>query len=202
MKRLKPSQISTAAKDPQVPGPGRNRPDTEKCRDHRRPKGRRAVCRLRPKLPPTQSSSSGPGKFCSSASSEISVTGEETTYCPLAHLPRSISRQRSLQKGKSSPALCHRLLANGTFQLERWIYQPHFNCRLIRRNGGRPRNREFIAAATLLLHFTTAFRLRSRPSAVRMASADTGAPHPAHPGYCRWSATPGDIRWLRARAVR
>jgi len=31
--------------------------------------------------------------------------GDETTYPPLAHLPRSISRQRSLQKGKSaSPA--------------------------------------------------------------------------------------------------
>lgn len=32
----------------------------------------------------------------------MSCTGEDTTYFPLAHLPRSISRQRSLQKGKSS----------------------------------------------------------------------------------------------------
>jgi hypothetical protein len=30
-----------------------------------------------------------------------SVIGVEITYPPLAHLPRSISRQRSLQKGKS-----------------------------------------------------------------------------------------------------
>lgn len=36
-----------------------------------------------------------------SIESLISVTGEEMTYSPLAHLPRSIKRQRSLQKGKS-----------------------------------------------------------------------------------------------------
>ena len=33
--------------------------------------------------------------------SSVSLTGEEITYPPLAYLPRSISRQRSLQKGKS-----------------------------------------------------------------------------------------------------
>jgi len=37
-------------------------------------------------------------------SSEMSLTGDETTYWPLAHLPKSISRHRSLQKGKSSDA--------------------------------------------------------------------------------------------------
>jgi hypothetical protein len=35
----------------------------------------------------------------------MSLTGDETTYWPLAHLPRSISRQRSLQKGKSADVL-------------------------------------------------------------------------------------------------
>jgi len=34
----------------------------------------------------------------------MSVTGDEMTYPPLAHLPRSIRRQRSLQKGKSGSA--------------------------------------------------------------------------------------------------
>jgi hypothetical protein len=38
-------------------------------------------------------------------SSEMSCTGDETTYWPLAHFPRSISRQRSLQKGKSAAVL-------------------------------------------------------------------------------------------------
>ena len=36
--------------------------------------------------------------------SSASVTGDEITYAPLAHLPRSIRRQRSLQKGKSASA--------------------------------------------------------------------------------------------------
>ena len=40
------------------------------------------------------------GLSCRTASS-ASVTGDEITYPPLAHLPRSIRRQRSLQKGKS-----------------------------------------------------------------------------------------------------
>src|ERR1700730_10458440 len=34
--------------------------------------------------------------------SSASSTGDEITYAPLAHLPRSIRRQRSLQKGKSA----------------------------------------------------------------------------------------------------
>jgi hypothetical protein len=67
--------------------------------------------------PGIQSSSSGPGKFCNSASSEISVTGDDTTYWPLAHFPRSTSRQRSLQKGKSSPALCTGFLQMGHLSL-------------------------------------------------------------------------------------
>jgi len=45
----------------------------------------------------------------------MSVTGEGTTYWPLAHLPKSISRQRSLQKGKSSPVLCTGFLQIGHF---------------------------------------------------------------------------------------
>jgi hypothetical protein len=32
----------------------------------------------------------------------MSCTGDDTTYFPLAHFPKSINRQRSLQKGKSS----------------------------------------------------------------------------------------------------
>lgn len=34
--------------------------------------------------------------------SSASVTGDETTYPPLAHFPKSIVLQRSLQKGKSA----------------------------------------------------------------------------------------------------
>jgi hypothetical protein len=37
--------------------------------------------------------------------SSASVTGEAITYAPLAHLPRSMMRQRSLQKGKSASVL-------------------------------------------------------------------------------------------------
>jgi hypothetical protein len=37
----------------------------------------------------------------SGVESDMSRVGEEITYAPLAHLPKSISRQRSLQKGKS-----------------------------------------------------------------------------------------------------
>lgn len=35
----------------------------------------------------------------------MSCNGEEITYSPLAHLPRSIRRQRSLQKGNSESEL-------------------------------------------------------------------------------------------------
>jgi len=45
-------------------------------------------------------SPSSSGISCLTASS-ASVTGDEITYPPLAHLPRSIWRQWSLQKGKS-----------------------------------------------------------------------------------------------------
>src|SRR5580765_4330450 len=47
----------------------------------------------------TDLSSSG---FLSISSSLISKTGSDTTYFSLAQLPRSRSRQRSLQKGKSA----------------------------------------------------------------------------------------------------
>ncbi len=36
----------------------------------------------------------------------MSVTGDEITYAPLAHLPRSISRQRWLQNGNSGSLAC------------------------------------------------------------------------------------------------
>ena len=49
-----------------------------------------------------QSSSERSASDCGSNSSAVSFTGEEITYCPLAHLPRSMVRQRSLQKGKSA----------------------------------------------------------------------------------------------------
>jgi hypothetical protein len=47
----------------------------------------------------------------------MSVTGDETTYCPLAHLPRSITLQRSLQNGKSSAVLATGCLQMGHFSL-------------------------------------------------------------------------------------
>jgi hypothetical protein len=49
----------------------------------------------------------------------MSFTGEEITYCPLAHLPRSRVRQRSLQKGKSGSALVTGFLQIGQRSLVR-----------------------------------------------------------------------------------
>jgi hypothetical protein len=37
--------------------------------------------------------------------SDVSCTGDEITYAPLAHLPRSMVRHRSLQKGNSASLL-------------------------------------------------------------------------------------------------
>jgi hypothetical protein len=37
--------------------------------------------------------------------SDVSCTGDEITYAPLAHLPKSIRRQRSLQNGNSASPL-------------------------------------------------------------------------------------------------
>lgn len=45
--------------------------------------------------------------------SVASVTGDEITYAPLAHLPRSMMRQRSLQKGKSASVLFTAFLQMG-----------------------------------------------------------------------------------------
>src|ERR1700732_2893473 len=47
-------------------------------------------------------SSSSSSRLRSLMASSASLTGDEITYPPLAHLPRSIRRQRSLQKGKSA----------------------------------------------------------------------------------------------------
>jgi hypothetical protein len=37
--------------------------------------------------------------------SDVSCTGDEITYAPLAHLPRSMVRHRSLQKGNPASLL-------------------------------------------------------------------------------------------------
>src|ERR1700732_374135 len=50
-------------------------------------------------------SSSSSSRLRSLMASSASLTGDEITYPPLAHLPRSITRQRSLQKGKSGSEL-------------------------------------------------------------------------------------------------
>src|SRR5208282_3552836 len=59
-----------------------------------------------------QSPSSSSRLSCRTASS-ASATGDEITYPPLAHLPRSINRQRSLQKGKSASVACAGFLQIG-----------------------------------------------------------------------------------------
>src|SRR5450631_2304918 len=58
-------------------------------------------------------SSSGSSGLRSRMASSASVTGEEITYWPLAHLPRSMRRQRSLQKGKSASVLLTDFLQMG-----------------------------------------------------------------------------------------
>jgi len=105
--------------------------DSEECRDQRSPswglRARRPFGRLRAgsrdsRLDAGATGGSGGGRYgrgkiglhdSSSGSSGLlsrmdssaSVTGEEITYWPLAHLPRSMRRQRSLQKGKSGPVV-------------------------------------------------------------------------------------------------
>src|SRR5579872_3961209 len=54
---------------------------------------------------PTQSSSSELSGSPPDMLSDVSCTGDEITYAPLAHLPRSIRRQRSLQNGNSGSLL-------------------------------------------------------------------------------------------------
>jgi hypothetical protein len=46
-------------------------------------------------------------------SSSASLTGDEMTYSPLAQLPRSMVRQRALQKGKSPSVLLTSFLQMG-----------------------------------------------------------------------------------------
>ena len=58
-------------------------------------------------------SSSESLRMLSSVASPVSVAGEETTYPPLAHFPKSIMRQRSLQKGKSVSVLFTAFLQMG-----------------------------------------------------------------------------------------
>src|ERR1019366_677882 len=53
--------------------------------------------------------------------SSASSTGDEITYAPLAHLPRSIRRQRSLQKGKSASADFTGFLQIGQRSLMGWL---------------------------------------------------------------------------------
>src|SRR3981081_3296638 len=49
--------------------------------------------------------SSGSSGSVSRIASSASVSGDLITYAPLAHLPRSMVRQRSLQKGNSASVL-------------------------------------------------------------------------------------------------
>jgi len=53
------------------------------------------------------------GRRFSAALSEVSGTGVEITYAPLAHFPRSTKRQRSLQKGKSGAPFLTGFLQEG-----------------------------------------------------------------------------------------
>src|SRR5262249_61713086 len=55
----------------------------------------------------------GSGGPPSSRASLMSVTGDEITYAPLAHFPRSIWRHRSLQKGKSGSCFLTALRQTG-----------------------------------------------------------------------------------------
>src|SRR5579872_5266406 len=87
----KAAQRITVTADPQVPGPGRNRPMPKKV-----------AISMAPALEFRflQPSSSSPGAL-SGIRSSSSETAEGIAYAPLAQFPRSIVRQRSLQNGKS-----------------------------------------------------------------------------------------------------
>ena len=61
--------------------------------------------------------SSGSSPPPSGAASLVSCNGEEITYSPLAHLPRSIRRQRSLQKGNPESELFTGFLQMGQRRL-------------------------------------------------------------------------------------
>ena len=67
-------------------------------------------CIQRRAVQDSESESSG---VASRIDSSISDTGELITYWPLAHFPRSILRQRSLQKGKSAELLVAAFLQIG-----------------------------------------------------------------------------------------
>ena len=109
----------TVVADPQVPGPGRISPTPNHVATNMAQRGARVTLgRLRRR--PRRLSC---GHLCppcygfSSTSSSVSVTGDEITYFPLAHLPRSIRRQRSLQKGKSASLLVTGFLQVGQLSL-------------------------------------------------------------------------------------
>jgi len=121
-KREMAAQASIVKSDPQVPGPGFRRPAPKKVATSVAHSGAGVPfaaiwgsCAMG-----VQSSRSGWREFDScSNSSEMSFTGEEMTYCPLAHLPRSIVRQCPLQKGKSRFALVTGFLQIGQRSLAR-----------------------------------------------------------------------------------
>src|SRR5689334_3090766 len=77
----------------------------------RQPAGRRRYGRAYRVAPASRRLSGGrpaqphDSSSVSSNPSLVSCTGDEITYAPLAHFPRSITRQRSLQKGKSGSLL-------------------------------------------------------------------------------------------------
>src|ERR1700693_5705644 len=71
--------------------------------------------------------SSSESRVKSSLPSPVSCTGDEITYPPLAHLPRSSRRQRSLQKGNSA-----------SWPVTSFLQMGHFSLRLRLRAIGLP----------------------------------------------------------------
>ena len=113
---------STVAAEPQVPGPGRRRPMPKKVAIRRGPE------RCAARRPGSRARVAGRltvrclGVFrvfvVLNQLLQRPLPGEEITYSPLAHFPRSIRRQRSLQKGKSGSVACHRFLADRALQFD------------------------------------------------------------------------------------
>jgi hypothetical protein len=137
IQRVSPHQISTVASDAHVPGPGRSHPIPKNVATNVAQRGA-FIYRHRPWRHSLLNQSSWEHfGGASGIESDTSRTGDEITYSPLAHLPRSISRHRSLQKGKSAFSRC-----TGFLHVGQGSFETRLRAMVLRRFSRPGRNRE------------------------------------------------------------